>query len=90
MGSHPTNPASVYPSGPLLSEHLAKHRELLGDAADKFPPPFTGKGEKEKEGGHVPFLFKILCCKQGEPSRSADIREADDQRYPCRFILTRT
>lgn len=65
MGTHPTNPSSLYPSGALLSEHLKANPDLLGDA-NKFSPPFTGKGAEEKDGGHVPFLFKILCARKGE------------------------
>jgi hypothetical protein len=64
MGTHPTNPSKIYGSNQLLSEYLADKEDLLG-AAQGFEPPFDGR---EAEGGHVPFLFKILCANQGECS----------------------
>jgi mannose-6-phosphate isomerase len=62
MGTHPTNPSKIYGSNQLLSKYLADKKDLLG-AAKGFEPPFDGR---EAEGGHVPFLFKILCANQGE------------------------
>ena len=70
MGTHPKNPAKVWGKGMPLSSHLAQHPELLGDAT-KFPPPFPIDPKDTSGGeGHVPFLFKILTCKQGTYSSS--------------------
>jgi mannose-6-phosphate isomerase len=68
MGTHPNNPAHLY-SEPttLLSSHIAQHPELLGEAK-KFPARYPNQKEDEFGGkGHVPFLFKILTCKQALP-----------------------
>ncbi len=57
MGTHPKNPGKIY--------GREKHPELLGDAI-KFSPPFPSYKKDASGGeGHVPFLFKILICKQG-------------------------
>jgi mannose-6-phosphate isomerase class I len=63
MGTHPNFPSSLYDRPELLSAHLADHPEMLGDVADteRFPVPIDGDTV-----GHVPFLFKVLSCKQGE------------------------
>ncbi|KIR26610.1 mannose-6-phosphate isomerase, class I [Cryptococcus deuterogattii LA55] len=70
MGTHPNNPAHLFLSpDTLLSTHLRKNPSLLG-AANRFSPPFTGakgSGTEGQEEGHVPFLFKVLTCKQALP-----------------------
>lgn len=70
MGTHPNNPAHLFLSpDTLLSTHLKKNSSLLG-AANRFSPPFTGakgSGTEGQEEGHVPFLFKVLTCKQALP-----------------------
>ncbi|OWT36573.1 mannose-6-phosphate isomerase, class I [Cryptococcus neoformans Bt1] len=70
MGTHPNNPAHLFSSpDTLLSTHLKKNPSLLG-AANRFSPPFTGakgSGAEGQEEGHVPFLFKVLTCKQALP-----------------------
>jgi mannose-6-phosphate isomerase len=66
MGTHPNNPSSLFdsPSTPL-TKHLSENESLLGEAK-KFPARYPGSKDKEFGGqGHVPFLFKILTCKQG-------------------------
>lgn len=62
MTTHPNLPSKLYDSpSTTLSSHLNAHPDLLGVVPQKFPKPVEGKNEK-----HVPFLFKILTCKQGE------------------------
>lgn len=68
MGTHPNNPAHLF-SQPktLLSDHIAKNIDLLGEAK-QFPARYPDKKDEEFGGkGHVPFLFKILTCKQALP-----------------------
>ncbi|GHJ84096.1 hypothetical protein NliqN6_0498 [Naganishia liquefaciens] len=63
MTTHPNLPSRLYESpSTTLSSHLDAHPELLGIVPQKFPKPVEGKNEK-----HVPFLFKILTCKQALP-----------------------
>lgn len=68
MGTHPHGPAHLYDApSTLLSQHLSSGSTLLGSAPQKFPAPGPkeeGKDEREASG-QVPFLFKILTCKQG-------------------------
>ncbi|WWD00710.1 mannose-6-phosphate isomerase, class I [Kwoniella sp. B9012] len=93
MGTHPTNPASLYSSpSTLLSKHLESHPNLLGSSGSKFNPPFTGKEGSGTEGqteGHVPFLFKVLTCKQALPLQihpnkelAKKLHEEDPEKYP--------
>jgi len=66
MGTHPKSPAKLWSNSQPLFEYLASNKDLLGDATG-FPGPFPEKKENTSGGeGHVPFLFKILTCKQGE------------------------
>lgn len=66
MTTHPNLPSKLFDSpSTKLSQHLNAHPELLGIVPQKFPKPVEGKGEK-----HVPFLFKLLTCKQGSSSHS--------------------
>ncbi|KAK8847508.1 mannose-6-phosphate isomerase, class I [Kwoniella newhampshirensis] len=71
MGTHPTNPAYLFSSPKtLLSKHIQSDPSLLGSAAEKFKTPFDGakgSGTEDQIEGHVPFLFKVLCCKQALP-----------------------
>lgn len=87
MGTHPTNPAKLYDSDTLLSDYLKDNQALLGKA-DKFTPPY--KGEQGNKG-HVPFLFKILCCKQGEWARTGieGLVAHAKQLFLYRFIRTK-
>jgi hypothetical protein len=63
MTTHPNLPSKLYNNpSKLLSKHLDEHPELLGAVPGKFPKPVEGKNDK-----HVPFVFKILTCKQGPP-----------------------
>ncbi|WVO16652.1 mannose-6-phosphate isomerase, class I [Cryptococcus depauperatus] len=70
MGTHPNNPAHLFSSpGTLLSSHLHDNPDLLGPVRN-FIPPFTGakgSGTEGQENGHIPFLFKVLTCKQALP-----------------------
>ncbi|ORX37362.1 putative mannose-6-phosphateisomerase [Kockovaella imperatae] len=66
MGTHPNNPSHLYGKEILLSDYLRGRPKLLGDAV-KFPARYPGSGPKENADGHVPFLFKILTCKQALP-----------------------
>lgn len=69
MGTHPHGPARLYDSpDTFLSEHLAASPILLGSVPSKFPSPGPVKEGKDERpaSGQVPFLFKILTCKQGE------------------------
>ncbi|OCF77054.1 mannose-6-phosphate isomerase, class I [Kwoniella mangroviensis CBS 8886] len=78
MGTHPTNPASLHSSpSTLLSKHLESHSELLGSGTE---------GQTE---GHVPFLFKVLTCKQALPLQihpnkelAKKLHEEDPEKYP--------
>nr|XP_031858234.1 mannose-6-phosphate isomerase, class I [Kwoniella shandongensis]KAA5525306.1 mannose-6-phosphate isomerase, class I [Kwoniella shandongensis] len=71
MGTHPTNPASLHSSpSTLLSTYLTSNPSLLGSALHKFKTPFDGakgSGTEDQTQGHIPFLFKVLCCKQALP-----------------------
>ncbi len=77
MGTHPNGSARIHHSvdkaTPTLSSHLAAYPELLGVCHDteRFPVPApAGGGAREEkqvdEVRHLPFLFKILTCKQGK------------------------
>ncbi|EJU05977.1 mannos-6-phosphate isomerase [Dacryopinax primogenitus] len=52
MGTHPSCPSSVLPSGPTLLEHIRAHPELLG------------KNVQQHFGDDVPFLFKVLAIRK--------------------------
>ncbi|KAF8603418.1 mannose-6-phosphate isomerase [Ceratobasidium sp. AG-I] len=52
MGTHPTLPSKLQSSGEKLYDHLQAHPELLGDAV------------KDKFGGDLPFLFKVLAIQK--------------------------
>ncbi|WVF69655.1 mannose-6-phosphate isomerase, class I [Kwoniella sp. CBS 6097] len=93
MGTHPTNPTSLRSSPEtLLSTYLTQHPELLGTSASKFRPPFDGAKGSETEDqttGHVPFLFKVLTCKQALPLQihpnkdlAKKLHEEDPEKYP--------
>ncbi|OCF33883.1 mannose-6-phosphate isomerase, class I [Kwoniella heveanensis BCC8398] len=93
MGTHPTNPTSLRSSpDTLLSSHLTQHPELLGTSASKFRPPFDGakgSGTEDQTTGHVPFLFKVLTCKQALPLQihpnkdlAKKLHEEDPEKYP--------
>ncbi|WVR04735.1 mannose-6-phosphate isomerase, class I [Kwoniella sp. DSM 27419] len=91
MGTHPTNPSSIRSSGALLSTYLSSNKHLLG-SADQFSTPFTGAKGSGSEGqteGHVPFLFKVLTCKQALPLQihpnkdlAKKLHEEDPEKYP--------
>lgn len=90
MGTHPNNPAHLFSDrSTLLSNHLARHPELLGEAR-KFPARYPGRKEDEFGGeGHVPFLFKILTCKQALPLQihpdvelAKKLHEEDPDQFP--------
>ena len=89
MGTHPNNPAHLFSSpDTLLSDHVAKHPELLGEAK-KFPARYPDDKNAEFGGkGHVPFLFKILTCKQALPLQihpnvelSKKLHEQDPEQF---------
>ncbi|WVW78319.1 mannose-6-phosphate isomerase, class I [Kwoniella bestiolae CBS 10118] len=93
MGTHPTNPASLFTSpSTLLSKHLSSNPSLLGSSGHKFNPPFTGakgSGTEDQTEGHVPFLFKVLTCKQALPLQihpnkelAKKLHEEDPEKYP--------
>jgi mannose-6-phosphate isomerase class I len=46
--------------GKTLSSYLFEHPELMGKAGEKFGEPVEGNREK-----FLPFLMKVLTCKQG-------------------------
>jgi mannose-6-phosphate isomerase len=72
MTTHPNLPSKLYDSpSTTLSKHLNAHPDLLGVVPQKFPKPVEGKNEK-----HVPFLFKILTCKQGKSSPGPTLRNS--------------
>lgn len=52
MGTHPTLPSKLKSSGEKLYDHIKAHPELLGDAV------------KDKFGGDLPFLFKVLAIQK--------------------------
>ncbi|KAG6807343.1 hypothetical protein H0H93_001732 [Arthromyces matolae] len=55
MGTHPKSPSNVFETGQILSDHLAKHPELIGaPVSDKF----------DASTGNLPFLFKILSIEK--------------------------
>ncbi|KAG6824732.1 hypothetical protein H0H92_005994 [Tricholoma furcatifolium] len=55
MGTHPKSPSHVYITGEVLSEHLAKHPELIGaSVSEKF----------DASNGNLPFLFKVLSIQK--------------------------
>ncbi|KAJ9094035.1 hypothetical protein QFC21_006136 [Naganishia friedmannii] len=85
MTTHPNLPSKLYahPST-LLSKHLYEHPELLGVVPQKFPKPVEGKKDK-----HVPFVFKILTCKQALPLQihpdktlAAQLHARDPAKFP--------
>ncbi|WRT64651.1 mannose-6-phosphate isomerase, class I [Kwoniella shivajii] len=93
MGTHPTNPAKLYTDQTtLLSKYISSNPSLLGSSKDKFSTPFTGKKGSGTEGqveGHVPFLFKVLTCKQALPLQihpnkdlAKKLHEQDPEKYP--------
>lgn len=52
MGTHPSSPSKVRDTGEILSEHLARHQDLIGPSIiTKFP---------DAKSGNLPFLFKVL------------------------------
>jgi mannose-6-phosphate isomerase len=55
MGTHPSGPSKVSPSGLLLKEYLNSHPDSVGEIAQDF---FERKDE-------LPFLFKILSIEKG-------------------------
>ncbi|ORY20918.1 putative mannose-6-phosphateisomerase [Naematelia encephala] len=82
MGTHPHNPAKLWGKDQLLSDYLSKHKELLGEAI-KFPARYPDAKEDKSEGGegHVPFLFKILTCKQALPLQIHPNREIAEKLH---------
>ncbi|KAL7420591.1 Mannose-6-phosphate isomerase [Cryptotrichosporon argae] len=66
MGTHPKQGAKLWAKDETLAQCVSEQPQLLGDVADaaKFPPPFPDEPVGSK---HVPFLFKILSCKQALP-----------------------
>ncbi|KAG6885750.1 hypothetical protein C0993_010261 [Termitomyces sp. T159_Od127] len=55
MGTHVKSPSRIYDTGEVLSEHLAKHPELIGPSVcEKF----------DASNGNLPFLFKILSIEK--------------------------
>ena len=52
MGTHPTLPSKLKSNGEKLYDHLQAHPELLGGAV------------KDKFGGDLPFLFKVLAIQK--------------------------
>ncbi|KAG6889772.1 hypothetical protein C0995_014701 [Termitomyces sp. Mi166 len=55
MGTHVKSPSRVYDTGEVLSEHLAKHPELIGASiSEKF----------DASNGNLPFLFKVLSIEK--------------------------
>ncbi|WWC86801.1 mannose-6-phosphate isomerase, class I [Kwoniella dendrophila CBS 6074] len=93
MGTHPTNPAYLYSDKEkLLSKYLESNPDLLGSSDTKFGSPFTGKkgsGTEDQTKGHVPFLFKVLTCKQALPLQihpnkdlAKLLHEQDPEKYP--------
>lgn len=87
--THPNAPAKIYPLpsstsfiqqtlqtispayfGKTLSSYLGENPQLLGKAGEKFAAPVeAGKGER-----FLPFLMKVLTCKQGEEERCSSER----------------
>jgi mannose-6-phosphate isomerase class I len=51
-------------AGKTLSSYLGERPELLGKAGEKFGNPVEAKGER-----FLPFLMKVLTCKQGQLKR---------------------
>lgn len=83
MGTHPKSPAMLYGTSTTLSDYLARNIDQLGDAK-RFSPPFPENKEEKVGGeGHVPFLFKILTCKQGARQSSPPFHELWLQRERC-------
>ncbi|WWC59583.1 mannose-6-phosphate isomerase, class I [Kwoniella dejecticola CBS 10117] len=95
MGTHPTNPASLYSSpSTLLSKFLQtdSNPKYLGSSKSKFQTPFTGKkgsGSEDQVQGHIPFLFKVLTCKQALPLQihpnkdlAKKLHEQDPEKFP--------
>jgi hypothetical protein len=88
--THPNAPAKIYPLpsstsliqqtlqtispayfGKTLSSYLGENPGLLGKAGEKFGAPVeAGKGER-----FLPFLMKVLTCKQGESESGAQASE---------------
>ncbi|KAG5715778.1 Mannose-6-phosphate isomerase [Termitomyces sp. T112] len=55
MGTHVKSPSRVYSTGEVLSEHLAKHPELIGASVSK---------KFDASNGNLPFLFKVLSIEK--------------------------
>nr|XP_019008365.1 mannose-6-phosphate isomerase, class I [Kwoniella pini CBS 10737]OCF47146.1 mannose-6-phosphate isomerase, class I [Kwoniella pini CBS 10737] len=93
MGTHPTNPAYLYSDKSiLLSKFLEENSKYLGSSKSNFQTPFTGKkgsGSENQIKGHIPFLFKVLTCKQALPLQihpnkelAKKLHEEDPEKFP--------
>ncbi len=77
MGSHPSDPSSILPEGPLLLEYIQANPKSLGERV------------LAKYGPQLPFLFKVLSVEkalsiQAHPDKSLAgiLHKRDPANYP--------